>query len=93
MRSTIHTKAVLLSIDQYMDMHQHFHNTPPLLKVAMNCESEKQRDYVKKNKIQYICQPQRFKQVLRFTHTYTNVVKVSLMTFSISDDAKLDLDF
>ena len=26
-RSTIHTRAVLLSIDQYMDMHQHFHNT------------------------------------------------------------------
>ena len=25
-RSTIHTRAVLLSIDQYMDMHQHFHN-------------------------------------------------------------------
>ena len=26
-RSTIHTRVVLLSIDQYMDMHQHFHNT------------------------------------------------------------------
>ena len=25
-RSTIHTRAVLLSIDQYVDMHQHFHS-------------------------------------------------------------------
>ena len=25
-RSTIHTRAVLLSIDQYMDVHQYFHN-------------------------------------------------------------------
>ena len=25
-RSTIHTRAVLLSIDQYVDMHKHFHN-------------------------------------------------------------------
>ena len=45
-----------------------------------------------KNKIQYIFQPQRFKQILRFTHTYLNVLKVSLMTLYISDDAKLNLD-
>ena len=31
-RPTIHTRAVLLRIDQYMDMHQHFHN-----KIAKDC--------------------------------------------------------
>ena len=65
------------------------------MKVAMNCDQKKQRDdYVMstKNKIQYICQPQRFKQILRFTHTYINVLKISLMTLSITDDAKLNPD-
>ena len=28
-RFTIHTRAVLLSTAQYLDMHQHFHNTEP----------------------------------------------------------------
>ena len=63
------------------------------MKVAMNCESEKKQrdDYVNKNKIQYICQPQRFKQIIRFTHTYINVLKISFMSLSIND-AKLNLD-
>ena len=54
---------------------------------------KKRDDYVNENKIQYICQPQRFKQIVRFTHSYMNVLKISLMTLSISDDAKLNLDF
>ena len=28
-RPAMHTRAVLLSVDQYMDMHQDFHNITP----------------------------------------------------------------
>ena len=40
---------MLLSIDQYMDMHQHFHNTPPQWKLPWIVNQKKQRDdYVNK---------------------------------------------
>ena len=92
-RSTIHTRAVLLSIDQYMDMHQHF-ITLPLNKSCNELWISKNDVMIPsiKNKIKYICQPQRFKQTLRFTHTYIHVLKASLTILSISDDAKLNLD-
>ena len=92
-RYTIHTRAVLLSIDQYMNMHQYLHNTPRQWKLQWIVNQKKQRgDYVNKEQNPIYLQPQRFKQILRFTNTYINVLKISLMTFSISDDAKLDLD-
>ena len=85
-RTTIHTRAVLRSIDQYMGMHQHFRNTPPLWELQWIVNQKKQRDdYVNKKHLP------RFKQILRFTHTYINVLNISLMTLSISDDAKLNL--
>ena len=92
MRSTIHTRAVLLSIDQYMDMHQHFHNTPPQWKLQWIVNRRK-HDYVNNKQNPLYCQPQRFKIILRVTHTYFNVLNISLMTLSISDDAKLNFDF
>ena len=39
-RSTIHTRAVLLSIDQHKDMHQHLHNKHFLQRVAHCAEHE-----------------------------------------------------
>ena len=62
------------------------------MKVTMNSESEKTwwlRQYKTKSN-RYA--NQIFKQILRFTHTYINVLNISLMTLSISDDAKLSFD-
>ena len=36
---------------------------------------------------------QRSQQIFRFTHTYINVLNISLMTLSIGDDAKLNIGF
>ena len=43
-RSTIHTTAVLLSNTQYMDMHQHLHNTPPQWKLQWTVNQKKRLD-------------------------------------------------
>ena len=57
-RYTIHTRAVLLSIDQYMGMHQHFHNTPPQWKLQWIVNQKKRDDYVNKKQNPIFCQPE-----------------------------------
>ena len=92
MRSTIHTRVVLLSIDQYMDMHQHFLSTPPQWKLYWIVNQKKRDDFVNK-KQNPIYLPTTVIQTNLTFYAYIHWCAKDILDDAISDDAKLNFDF